>query len=79
MKGSDQYLTNINLLKSKMAALGYSNFTLDLMKLLDISWTSASQKINGKSEFKQSEIAILTLKLGLSGEEVKEIFASEVE
>lgn len=62
-----------------MAAAGYVNFTLDLMNLLDISWTAASQKINGKASFKQSEICILTLKLGLSGDDIKEIFTCEVE
>lgn len=72
-------MTNINLLKSKMAALGYTDFTLDLMKLLDISWTAASQKINGKSAFKQAEIAILTDKLNLTGEDVKQIFTNKGE
>lgn len=72
-------MTNVNLLKSKMAALGYTDFTSDLMKLLDISWTAASQKVNGKAEFKQSEIAILTDKLNLTGEDVKQIFTNKGE
>lgn len=73
MKGSDN-VTNINLLKSKMAALGYVDFTRDLAELLGISWSSASQKMNGKTEFKQSEISILTIKLGLNGDDLKNIF-----
>lgn len=73
-KGDDYYLTNLNLLKSKMAAIGYTDFTTDLTKLLGVSWTAASQKLNGKTDFKQSEISILTLKLGLTGEDVKQIF-----
>lgn len=72
-KGSDN-LTNINLLKSKMAALGYVDFTGDLAKLLGISWSTASQRMNGKTGFKQSEISILTMKLGLNGNDLKNIF-----
>ena len=60
-----------------MAALGYTNFTSDLMKLLKISWTSASQKINNRSPFTQKEIAILTMKLGLTAEDIKEIFVGD--
>lgn len=69
-------MTDINLLKSKMAAQGYSNFTTDLMTLLNISWTSASQKMNDKSNFSQSEIKILTSKLHLTGDDVKQIFVT---
>lgn len=78
MKG-DGILTNVNLLKSKMAAKGYTNFTSDLMILLDISWTAASQKMNDKSTFTQKEIIILTEKLNLSGDDVKQIFINGVE
>lgn len=72
-------MTNVNLLKSKMAAVGYTDFTGDLMNMLALSWTSASQRLNNKAEFKQSEICILTTKLGLTGQDIKEIFASESE
>lgn len=67
-------MTNINLLKSKMAAAGYTNFTSDLMKILNISWTAASQKINNRSNFTQREITLLTTILNLTGDDVKEIF-----
>lgn len=69
-------MTNINLLKSKMAAAGYTTFTHDMTILLEISWTAASQKLNGKANFSQKEISTLTDKLGLTGDEVKEIFMS---
>ena len=69
-------MTNINLLKSKMAAAGYTTFTQDLMILLGVSWTTASQKLNSKANFSQKEISVLTDKLGLTGDEVKEIFMS---
>ena len=69
-------MTNINLLKSKMAAAGYATFTRDLMILLGISWTAASQKLNSKANFSQKDISILTDKLKLTGDEVKEIFMS---
>lgn len=69
-------MTNINLLKSKMAAAGYTTFTQDLMMLLEVSWTTASQKLNHKANFSQKEISVLTDKLGLTGDEVKEIFMS---
>lgn len=62
-----------------MAASGYTDFTSDLMKILDISWTAASQKVNGKIAFKQSEIAILTDVLNLTGEDVKQIFTNKGE
>lgn len=67
-------MTNINLLKSKMAAAGYTTFTQDLMNLLEVSWTTASQKLNHKGNFSQRDISILIDKLGLTGDDVKEIF-----
>lgn len=69
-------MTNINLLKSKMAAAGYTTFTQDLMIMLGVSWTTASQKLNHKGNFSQKEITILIDRLGLTGDEVKEIFMS---
>ena len=67
-------MTNINLLKSKMALVGVKDFTTWMSETLGISVSSASAKLNNKAAFKQEEIAMLTVKLGLSGEEVKEIF-----
>ena len=71
--------TNINLLKSKLIVLGYSDFTTAISGMLGISYGAASAKLNNKSEFKQSEISILTVKLGLNGDELKEIFVDGVE
>lgn len=68
-------MTNANLLKSKMALIGDSDFTKCLSDLLGISRQAASEKLNGKSQFKQTEIMIITKRYGLSGEEVKNIFA----
>ena len=67
-------MTNTNLLKSKMAAAGYTTFTQDLMILLEVSWTTASQKLNHKANFSQRDISALVDKLGLTGDDVKEIF-----
>ena len=67
-------MTNINLLKSKMAAIGDTDFVKCLSETLGISRTTASQKLNGKKDFSQSEITTLTLKYGFSANDIKEIF-----
>lgn len=67
-------MTDIRLLKSKMALAGYDKFTTDLMGLVDCSYSTASGKINNKVKFTQNDIHILTDKLSLTGEEVKKIF-----
>lgn len=71
--------TNVNLLKSKLAALGYTGFTTAIALILDISYGAASAKLNNKSEFRQSEMSLIALKLGLNGDELKEIFVDGVE
>ena len=67
-------MTNTNLLKSKMAAFGDTNFVKCLAELLDISRTTASKKLNGEKDFTSSEITILTFKYGLSSDDIKNIF-----
>lgn len=67
-------MTNINMLKSLMAKRGYTSFTGDLMHILNISWTSASKKINNQLSFTQKEITTLANKLKMTGEEIKETF-----
>lgn len=67
-------MTNTNLLKSKMAAFGDDNFVTRLADLLQISRQCASDKLNSKSNFTQSEIILITKKYGLTGEEIKNIF-----
>lgn len=71
--------TNVNLLKSKLAALGYTDFTTAIVSILGISYGAASAKLNNKSEFKQSELSIIALKLGLNGDELKKIFVDGAE
>lgn len=68
-------MININLLKSKMALLGDTNFVQSIADTLNISRTTASKKLSGSSPFTNIEIAVLTKKYGLSGDEIKEIFA----
>lgn len=67
-------MANMNLLKSKMALLGDTNYVQCIADLLDISRTTASKKLKGLSPFTDTEMTILTKKYGLSGEELKEIF-----
>lgn len=71
-------MTDIKLLKAKMALAGFFNFTTDLMNLINCSRGSASHKINGKADFSQKEIVMLTTALNLTGDEVKQIFINEV-
>lgn len=61
-------------LKKKMLEFGRSDFTKYLSELLEISKTSASYKMRGERPFKQGEIMILTMKLGLSDKDIREIF-----
>lgn len=67
-------MTDTNLLTSKMASLGDRNFVKCLSDLLCISRQAASEKLNGLSPFKQSEIVLITKHYGLTGDEVKKIF-----
>lgn len=73
--------TDINLLKSKMVANGDIDCVNALSKLLNISRTTASGKLNGYIQFKQCEITILTVKYDLSDKEIRQIFvgAEEIE
>ena len=74
-------MTNTNLLKSKMVAVGDDNYVQCLADLLHISRTTASKKLYGEKDFTQSEITILTVKYRLSAEDIKNIFvgAEEIE
>ena len=47
---------------------------MELSKALDISETTLSAKLNGKSEFTRSEIAKIKQRYNLSATEVDEIF-----
>lgn len=72
-KGSDN-LTNTNLLKSKMAVVGDTDFVKCLADVLDISRTTASKKLNGDKPFDQKEITILVIKYRISDSEIRDIF-----
>lgn len=72
-------MTNTNLLKSKMAAAGDTDFVKCLADRLNISRTTASKKLNGDTLFNQKEITILVLKYGISDSEIRDIFIDGVE
>lgn len=78
-KGDETMKTNANLLRSKLAANGYMNFTAAIAEILNISYGAASAKLNNKNEFTQSEIAILAKKLDLSDKDIRKIFVDGVE
>ena len=70
------FMTNGNLLRSKMAAAGDISMITKLSKLLNINRVTAGYKISGKSQFTQREIEIIANNYDLTGDEVKEIFLS---
>lgn len=70
-------MTNVNLLKAAMAKVGDTNFVADIARLLNVSRSTASTKLNGKAEFKQSEIAKIAKHYNLTAENIKEIFVRE--
>ena len=70
-------MTNVNLLKSTMAKAGDLNFVACIAKLLNLSRTTASKKLNGKADFTQSEISKIAERYELSADNIKEIFVGE--
>ena len=64
--------TNTRLLKSKMILKG--DTTIALAQCLGVNRQNASVKVNGKREFKQSEIAKIIKRYDLSDQEVRAIF-----
>lgn len=68
-------MTNTKFLKKKLIDAGYCNsFVNAISDLLNISRTTASKKLNGKTDFTQSELSVLSVKLDISASEVKENF-----
>lgn len=67
-------MTDSNLLKSKMIAIGDENFVAVLADVLSCSRSTASKKLNGKASFSQNEIVILSNRYKMSGDEIKKIF-----
>ena len=64
------------LFKSKMALFG--DTAVSLAKCLGIHRLTLSEKINGKSDFKQSEINFFINHWSLTASEVVQIFFNEV-
>lgn len=66
-----------NLIKKKMIDAGRDDFVNYLAEILDISKAAASAKLNGISRFNENDISLLTLKLGFTGEELKNAVTKE--
>lgn len=64
--------TNTRLLKSKMILKG--DTTIALAEHLGVNRQNASIKINGKRDFKQSEIAKIIRRYNLTDQEIRAIF-----
>lgn len=67
-------MTDTNLLKSKMIAKGDENFVEKLASLLRISRATASKKLNGLTDFDQTDIGIIKCEYNLTAEEIDKIF-----
>ena len=61
-----------NLLKSKMALRGDTQN--DLAEALNVTRPTLSFKMNQKTNFKQSEIDIITKRYDLTSDEIRQIF-----
>ena len=48
----------------------------ELARMLGVTESTLSWKINGRSEFRQSEIKAIADRYGLTGEEIKSMFFS---
>lgn len=68
---------NVKVLKSKMILYGDEDFVTAISKLLEISRQTASAKLRGKSDFTQTEIAIIARRYSLSADDVQKIFVGE--
>lgn len=66
-----------NLIKKKMVDAGRDDFVNYLSEILGISKQAASTKLNGCGRFNENEITILTIKLGFTGDELKNAITKE--
>ena len=64
--------TNTRLLKSKMAL--HNDTTIALAECLGVNRQNVSVKLNGRRDFKQSEIAKIIRRYDLSDQEIRAIF-----
>lgn len=60
-----------NLIKHKMLDMKRDDFITFLAEILNCSRQTASNKLNGITDFTESEIAILSDKLNFSADELK--------
>lgn len=60
-----------NLIKHKMLDMKRDDFTTFLTEIINCSRQTASNKLNGITDFTESEIAILSDKLNFSADELK--------
>ena len=65
-------MTNKLLLEMYIRRAGFTN--RDLAKAAGISQTSFYDKMNGRTEFRQSEIKFITNHIGLTNEERDNVF-----
>lgn len=66
-----------NLIKKKMIDVGRDDFVNYLAEILGISKQSASGKLNGNTKLTEKDISVLTLKLGITGEELRNAMVKE--
>ena len=57
-----------------MVLFGDENFTKAIASILEVTRQTAAAKLNGESEFTQSEIAIISKHYALTDSEIREIF-----
>ena len=62
------------MLKSTMVLYGDEDFVNTLALILNVSRQTAASRLNGTTEFSQSEIAIIAKRYELTDEEIRKIF-----
>ena len=65
---------NAKMLKSTMVLYGDEDFVNTLALILNVSRQTAASRLNGTTEFSQSEIAIIAKRYELTDEEIRKIF-----
>lgn len=65
---------NAALLKSKMVLKGDEDFVKTIALILGVTRQTASAKLNGESEFTQTEIALISKHYCFTDEEIRKIF-----
>lgn len=66
-----------NLIKHKMLDLNREDFVTFLSELLGCSRQTASNKMSGSTKFTEPEISILTTKLRITADELKNAIIKE--